>query len=64
VSFARNTLLYWLCDVEGIDGVTAGRIVAIDRMGWRGVNVDEQFPGLGDRIRAAYEGLAEVQGDL
>lgn len=47
-------------DVEGIDGQTAARIIAMDK---QLINPLPYFPGLEDKIQAAYDGLHCVTED-
>ncbi len=58
--FARNTLWYWLCEIEGIDQDIAARIIKIDQ---QGANPVTHFPGLEKQIQMAYDGLYSVLED-
>jgi len=62
--FARNTLAHWLIDVEGIDGRTASRIIAMDRRGYTLADIKANFDAKTQaKILRAHEGLFCVNND-
>jgi hypothetical protein len=58
--FPRWSLAYWLIEVEGIDGRTAARIIAMDK---QGIDPRPHFPSDAEKIQSAYDGRYCVQND-